>query len=143
MTKRMVEINGVTLEIDLSTATKIDEYKIGDNVKVLQKEYSGYEVYPGVIVDFVNFKELPTIQIAVLRNEYSGMELEFLNFNAKTSDIEITPCSKHELQLEKNSMLERFNHQIEQKQNQIDELITKRDWFVEYFNKYFDEVEEH
>ena len=55
--KRIIEINGVKLEVDMSTAKKIDEYRVGDNVKVLKKDYSGnYDVLAGVIVEFVNLK---------------------------------------------------------------------------------------
>ena len=33
-TKTQIEINGVKLEVDLRNATRIDEFKVGDNVKV-------------------------------------------------------------------------------------------------------------
>ena len=36
---KTIEINGVKLEIDLRTAKRVDTFKIGDNVKVLKKEY--------------------------------------------------------------------------------------------------------
>ena len=34
-----VEINGTKFEVDLSKATKVEEFKIGDKVKVLEKTY--------------------------------------------------------------------------------------------------------
>ena len=55
--KRIIEINGIKLEVDLSTAKRIDEFRVGDNVKVLRKGYNdNFEVLAGVIVEFVNFK---------------------------------------------------------------------------------------
>lgn len=136
--KRIIEINGLKIEVDLSTAKRIDEFRVGDNVKVLRKNYQNYEVLNGVIVEFVNFKDLPTIQIAVFKQDYSGSRIEFINYNAQTEDIEITLCSEHELRLEKNSVVERFNQEIAKKQSEIDDLIGKRDWFLKYFSKYFD-----
>jgi len=35
MSKQIIEINGVKLEVDLSTAKRIDEFRVGDTVKVL------------------------------------------------------------------------------------------------------------
>ena len=37
--KRIIEINGVKLEVDLSQARVVENYRIGDNVKILQNEY--------------------------------------------------------------------------------------------------------
>ena len=39
--KRIVEIDGVKIEVDLRTAKRIDTFRVGDNVKVLCKEYNG------------------------------------------------------------------------------------------------------
>lgn len=133
--KRIIEINGIKLEVDLMTAKRIDEFKVGDNIKVLQ---NAKDVLAGVIVDFVNFKELPTIQIAVFRQDYFGTKIDFINFNSKTEGIEIMPCSEHELKLEKCRVVDKFNLEIEKKLSELDELTKKRDWFVKYFSKYFE-----
>ena len=132
--KRIIEINGIKLEVDMSTAKRIDEFKVGDNIKVLK---DAKDVMAGVIVDFVNFKELPTIQIAVFKQDYWGTQIEFINYNSQTEGIEIMPCSEHELRLEKCRVIDKFNLEIEKKQSEVDELIQKRDWFVERFAKYF------
>jgi len=136
--KRIIEINGVKLEVDMSTAKKIDEYRVGDNVKVLKKDYSGnYDVFAGVIVEFVNFKELPTMIIAVFRQDYGGARLDFINFNAKTEGVEITPCCEHELKLERCRVIDKFNQEIEKKRSEMEELINKREYFEKHFAKYF------
>lgn len=138
MEKRVIEINGIKMEVDLSTAKRIDEFKVGDNIKVLRKTGNGYDVLAGVIVQFVNFKELPTIQIAVFKQDYWGTKIEFINFNSQTEDVEITLCSEHELRLEKSTVIDKFEQEINKKQAEIDELIAKKDWFVKYFAKYFE-----
>ena len=64
-TRRIVEIDGVKVEVDLRTAKRVDSFRVGDNVKILDKSYQDYKVKPGIIVDFAEFQELPTIVIAV------------------------------------------------------------------------------
>ena len=52
--KRIIEINGIKLEVDLTTAKRIDEFKVGDNVKVLRKSYNDtFEVLAGVILAII------------------------------------------------------------------------------------------
>jgi hypothetical protein len=49
---RIVEINGVKLELDMRQAKlqSIDTFKVGDSVKVLIKEYGdSYKTHAGVI----------------------------------------------------------------------------------------------
>ena len=135
--KRIIEINGVKLEVDLSTARRIDEFKVGDNVKILQKNSSSYDVLPGVIVEFVGFKALPTIVIAVFKQDYWGSKVEFIYYNSQTEDYEIVACADHELKLEKCRVIDKFNIEIEKKRSELDELTAKRDWFTKYFDKYF------
>ena len=136
--RRIIEIKGVKLEVDLSNATKIESYKIGDNVKVLRKSYGdSYSVSNGVIVAFVNFDTLPTIQIAVFKQDYLTSTIEFIDFNAKSEGVEISLCSPHELRLEKNSVVERMNNEIKKKSDEVSDLTNKRDWFLKFFSKYF------
>lgn len=138
-TKRIIEINGIKLEVDMSTARRIDEFKIGDNVKVLQKNGSSdYNVLAGVIVEFVNFKELPTMIIAVFKQDWNGTRLDFINFNSKTEGYEITPCSEHELKLEKNKVMDKMQAEIDKKLAEAADLQNKKDYFEKYFAKYFD-----
>lgn len=39
--RRIVEINGVKIEVDMRTAKRVDSFRVGDNVKVLDKDYNG------------------------------------------------------------------------------------------------------
>src|ERR1700684_4370243 len=94
METQIIEINGVKLEIDLRHAKKINNFKIGDNIKVLIKEYSDYKNYPGAIVGFDQFENLPTIIICYCKIEYSNASINFAYINANSKDIEI--CHMHE-----------------------------------------------
>lgn len=134
---RIIEINGIKLEVDLRTARRIDQFKIGDNVKVLRGSGSSMEVLAGVIIEFVNFKELPTIQVAVFKSDYWGTKIEFLNINSKTEGIEIVGVSQHELVLEKARVIDKMNDEITKKKNELDEIVNKKEYFLKHFAKYF------
>ena len=137
--EREIEIDGVKVAVDMRTVKKIDVYRVGDNVKVLKKSYDNYRTYSGVIVDFVNFKELPAIVVAYFNQDYSGTSIEFETITKDTKDIEIAPCLPHELSINKNRVIDKFNYEIEQQQHKVDELKAKRDYFLENFGKFFDE----
>ena len=137
--EREIEIDGVKVAVDMRTVKKIDVYRVGDNVKVLKKSYDNYRTYSGVIVDFVNFKELPAIVVAYFNQDYSGTSIEFETITKDTKDIEIAPCLPHELSINKNRVIDKFNYEIEQQQHKVDELKAKRDYFLENFGKFFEE----
>ena len=137
--EREIEIDGVKVAVDMRTVKKIDVYRVGDNVKVLKKSYDNYNTYSGVIVDFVNFKELPAIVVAYFNQDYSCTSIEFVTITKDTKDIEIAPCLPHELSINKNRVIDKFNYEIEQQQHKVDELKAKRDYFLENFGKFFEE----
>jgi len=139
--KRIVEISGVKIEVDTRNAKKIESYKVGDNVKVLEKGYGEtYKVYPGVIVGFDEFPDLPTIIVAVLVEEYGEADIRFKYFNKNTTSIQIAPMHDFELKLSKADMLSKMNRKIEEKLRELKELEARRDFFLKNFNKYFGEA---
>lgn len=134
--KRIVEIDGVKVEVDLRTAKRVDSFKVGDNVKILDKDYSGYKVKPGIIVDFAEFKELPTIVIAVFEEGSwsSSPSISFIHFNAAMSEkIELVPASEDEIKLSKDGVIEKFEREIQKKKNEYIDLQNQ----LEYFKKHF------
>ena len=71
--KTIIEINGVKMEIDLRQATVVENFKVGDKVKVLIKTYNdSFQSHVGTIVGFDAFKERPTIILAYLANDYGS-----------------------------------------------------------------------
>ena len=138
MERTIIEINGIKMEVDMSTAKRIDEFKIGDNIKVLKDNKIKY----GAIVNFANFKELPTIEIAIFSNDYWGSKIEFLYYNKESTDIEILPCTEDDFEIAKSGIVQSMNVEIEKKQHELDELLGKRDWFVGQYGKFFKIEEE-
>ena len=146
-TTRIVEIDGIKLEIDLRTAKKIEHYRVGDNVRVLIKGYSdSYKVHAGVIVGFDGFEKLPTICIAYLEVGYNTAEVKFAYINAgqesKDTKIEIAPAfDLQELHFQKSDVKSIMQGMIDKKQEEIQDLELKKAYFEKYFSKYFEPKE--
>jgi len=141
MSKQIIEINGVKLEVDLSTARRIDEFKIGDPVKVLVEEYQDNKVYPGVILEFANFKSKPTIIIAYLKMSYSGATLEYLYYNEDCKS-EIVSSDFKDLPYDKGTVVDYMDREIYKKEQELMDLRNKKSFFVNGFDMYFSKFKE-
>lgn len=135
---RTVEIQGVKFEVDLE-AQKVYNFKIGDKVKVLKKEYQTHKIYRGVIVAFDDFNNLPTIQVLCITGDYSP-ELKFININAETEDAEIIPCDEKIPDTDRHEVTERIKYEIRKKEEEIFNLRRKLDFFMEKFESFFEET---
>lgn len=131
--KKVIEINGVKMEVDLRKAKTVNGYKVGDSIKVLIKDYSGYNVHHGTIIGFTEFENLPTIEILYVKDNYSSAEVSFLAFNEKTTDTEIAPCHEYELNFSAGELLGKIDRQIIQKEEEIRNLKSRREAFLRYF----------
>lgn len=135
--KRIIEINGVKLEVDLRNARRIDEFRVGDNVKVLDTRSGKNEVRSGVITDFANFKDMPTIIVAMYKagDYWTKPTIEFIYFNSDTEGIEIVGVSAEEIIVSKDTIVQLFDDEIIKKKDELHDLIVKRDTFLKYFGK--------
>jgi hypothetical protein len=133
----IIEINGIKLEVDLRTARKIENYKVGDTVKLLVKKYDKYETKLGVIVDFDAFEHKPTIVIAYLEHSYNDTEIKIANINSENNDYEICPLSDWFIPFSKQDVLNQINENLNKKNEEIKVLENKKRIFLEMFGKYF------
>ena len=135
--KRIIEINGIKLEVDMRSARRIDEFKVGDSVKVLDSRDDRNEMRSGVITDFANFKELPTIMVAIYKagSYWERPTIEFIPFNAETKGIEIVGVNAEEIIVSRDTVVQKFDDEITKKRDELNDLIIKRDTFVKYFGK--------
>ena len=137
--KRIVEIDGVKIEVDLRTAKRIDTFKVGDNVKVLCKKYNDtFEVKPGIITDFANFKERPTIVVAMFNEGSwsSSPSIEFIHIYEGMEDkYEIVYTSDEDLRLTKDGVIEKFEREIAKKKNEAQDLENQLNYFIKHFVK--------
>ena len=140
--KRIVEINGVKIEVDMRTAKRVDTFRVGDNVKVMTKDYNGKpEIKPGIIVDFANFKDFPSIEVAVF-NEGSWSSTPSITFMHIYADCEceIIFSSEEEIKLSKDGVIEKFEREIQRKKNEYIDLQNQLDYFKKHFLKEQKEV---
>lgn len=135
---RIIEVNGVKLEIDLRTAKRIDQYKVGDTIKVLIKGYSDYKSNLGIIVGFDEFEKHPTIVIAYLDVDYSSASIKFLYYNSESKDCEICSINEWDVPFSKSSILDKMDKEIAKKEEEIRELQNKRTYFTNMFGKFFE-----
>ena len=140
--KRIVEIDGVKIEVDLRSVKRIDTFRVGDNVKVLCKEYNGdFKVKPGIITDFANFKDKPTIIVAVLDESYSGVSINFVHiYDGMEDKYEIVYATEDEVKLSQDGVLEKFEREIAKKKHEMEDLQFKKDFFIRHFMKTKEEV---
>lgn len=133
---RIVEINGVKVEVDMRYAKRIDQFRVGDTVKVLDTRSGKNEFMTGAITDFAMFKELPTIMVAVYKAPdyfWSKPSVEFIPYNNDTEGIEIVGVSQEEVIVSRDTIVQKFDDEIIKKRDELNDLIIKRDTFVKYF----------
>ncbi len=140
----VIEINGVKMEVDLRSARRIEEIRVGSRVKVLAKKYGdSYEVKHGVVIGFEPFKNLPTIIICTATVDYSEAKVEFLYYNAKSEGVEVVIANDDDLAaLDKNDFLSKCDKEIERKKLEIAELENRKKYFLAKFNCYWSDVEQ-
>lgn len=140
--KRIVEINGVKIEVDMRYARRIDEFKVGDTVKVLDNRNDKNEMRTGVITDFANFKELPTIMVAIYKAPTYWTDsptIEFIPFNAETENVEIVGVTAEETIVSRDTIVAKFDDEIARQRDKLNDLIIKRDTFIKYFGNKVEE----
>jgi hypothetical protein len=138
-TKRIIEINGIKLEVDLRNCKRVDEFKVGSPVKILKKKYSDtYESFFGMIVGFDEFKGLPTIIVAYINPSTWETPLQFAYINEKTNDAEICHQENGDIGIERGDVLEQFNRQLAKKEQELKDLQAKKNYFEKMFGVYFD-----
>lgn len=137
--KRIIEIDGVKIEVDMRTAKRIDTFRVGDAVKVLDKTGSNFKVKPGVITDFANFKDKPTICVAVYNEPIywsSTPSIEIIHIYAGMDEkYEIVYTSEEDLRLTKDGIVENFEREILKKKNEAADLENQLNYFKKHFLK--------
>ena len=136
--KRIIEIGGIKMEVDLRHAKIIDNFKVGDTIKVLIKNYSGYKSHVGMIVGFDEFQNLPTIIVAYLNVEYSSSAIEFVYINSESKDVEICQINDWDIPFSKQQIIDKMDREIAKKQEEVRELESKKNLFLTMFGKYFE-----
>ena len=133
--KQVFNIQGFQIETDLQSAEEVKRYKVGDSVKVRwKKAYSTtHDTYPGVIINFTNFDNLPTLEILYVKSDYSGASIEFLTFNSESKGVEIAPISEYEFLFDRLDIQDKLDRAINLKEEELRVLKAKRKAFLSCF----------
>ena len=135
-----VTIGEMKVAISADKAQTTHTYRVGDRIKVLVKDYSEYNVFYGVVCDFDNFKNLPSITVVYIENKYGKGEMKFAAINTQTGDkFEIAQCSPEQrIDIEKGDIIQRMQQEIDKKQAEIDDIYRKMNYFDKMFGRWFD-----
>ncbi|MBE3119151.1 MAG: hypothetical protein IMZ50_10410 [Candidatus Atribacteria bacterium] len=137
MSKRIVEINGVKVEVDLREATTIEAFRVGDHVKVLIPGYSNdFKSHAGAIIGFDNFKTRPTIVVAYLDAEYGKAEVK-ITYICEGSKVEMTHASEGDVPFSKQQVLDLLDRDIADKQKALEGAQWHKERFEQWFGKHF------
>jgi hypothetical protein len=136
-------IQGTSFEISKQPNESPTRFvRIGDRVKVMIKGYSAWETYVGVVASFDNYKDLPTFNIVYVDASYSKAEIKTIPYNEESVNVKVSfpdPNAK-ELDIDKESILSKFDRQIEAKKNELTDLYYMRSYFDKNFGKIFSGV---
>jgi hypothetical protein len=136
--KKIIEINGIKIEVDLRTAKRIENYKVGDGVKLLVKEYGDtFKSYPGVIVGFDEFQNRPTIVVAYVVSSYSSVEMKFAYINKDSKDHELATLQDYETKLSFAEIQKKFDKDIHDAEAALKKKIAEKEWFNSNYHTYF------
>lgn len=139
--KKIIEIAGVKLEIDMTTAKVITNYKVGDCVKLLMKQYGDtFNIYPGIIAGFDDFATMPSITVAYIDSGYSGDVIKFKHVSSQSKDVELCPLQGYEFPHERSTMIDKFERAVTTKEEELRDLRSKYNFFLKNFGKYFSDL---
>lgn len=133
--KKIVEINGIKVEVDMREAKKIEKFKVGDPIRVLWKKYSEWKTSYGVIIDFTEFQHKPAIDILYVKEDYDKVELIFKTITEDSEDIEIAPINNIDLKFSRGDILKIIQEKIEEEKEKLRVLKFKKEEFKKYFGR--------
>lgn len=131
--KRIIEVNGVKMEVDMREAKKVDNFKIGDPIKVLVKKYDDYENHYGIIVGFTEFQQKPAIDILYVEKSFSDIDLKFETITEDNDQIEIAHAKEYDKKFEKTEVFNRINNEIKELEEEVKTWEAKKRAFKENF----------
>lgn len=137
----VIEVNGVKLEVDLRTARRIETLKVGSPVKLLSKGYSGQTVYPGVVIGFEPFKDLPTIIVAYVESNWATATIKIASINSKQENFDMIAAVDKDFSVDKTSILSQFNRQIDAKKKEIEAIEEQKRYFETNFAAFWTRIE--
>lgn len=136
-----IEINGIKMMVDLRHAKVVNQFRVGDAVKLLIKKDKEQEVKSGVIAGFEQFESLPTIVVAYINNDYYGASLKFAYINKDTaSKYNLIPTELDLLHHDKSYVTQKMQDEITKKEIELADAKRKYEFFIQNFGALTDEM---
>ncbi len=140
-TKRIITIDGVKIEVDLRTAKRVEELRVGSRVKILKKGYNEYKVHHGVIIGFDPFEKRPTIIVAYMDVSYDDAKIAFLYYTGRNEDVEMVAALDDDTgALDKLEITNLIDQQISKHELEIQKLRDRKESFEKKFACYWTPV---
>lgn len=131
------QVGNFVIEID-ETVTKKEVFRVGDAVKVFEKTYSDkYNVYPGIIVGFVESDELAAIEVLYITDEYSTAKIKRGVIYANNKDLYLAHTDISEFGRQVIDALESLDNAIVKAKFELQAAIAYRAAFERNFGKAF------
>lgn len=142
---KRVEVGGMTLEFDEKLVMK-QEVRVGDNVNLIVKEYSDYKIYKGVVISLLPYADdNVAIEVLYIDDSYTGFEIKKKTLMSKVTDEEVKArIIKIEnddfLPFTKERAIDILDKSILDAENKYNEAKAKKEYFLKYYNKYFEDT---
>lgn len=132
--RTVIEVGGHKFEVDLAAARRVEEFRIGDKVKLLVKQYSEWKPYPGFIVGIDPFKNLPTIVVAYIPESWNSTgDVKFAYINAESKEVELCAMKEDDIMPNRETIAGYFDRAMRGKQAELDGIIARRDYFLSQY----------
>ena len=142
---KQVEVNGMIYEFDEKMLLK-QEIRVGDNVQLLVKgSYSSKpDLYSGVVTQILPFSEdLPAIEVMYIDNTYSSFQIKKrVITNDPDCNAKIIKTDDGFLPFTRDSAIDMLDHDIRDKERALREAKEKKEYFIRYYNRYFEKDQE-
>jgi len=135
---KIVEINGAKFEVEDRRVKEIVAYSIGDRVRLLRRVYetAPWEILDGVIVDFLDDEDVPTVTI-MHANKYNG-EIHFSYINDGNKNEKILPSSDA-WEADRDQIEEVLSQNVTKKLSEYRDAQAKQRIFQKYAGMIYNE----
>lgn len=136
---KTIELNEAMVKIGLKKEEAINNYKVGNYVKLLIKDIFDFESYPGRIVGIYYSNDEPIIVVAYLKQPFDRFNISYIEICPSSEDTKIEPLNDWDFPIERLSMLKRFKIEILSKEQEVTEMKSNVKRFEQIFDEYFED----
>lgn len=136
---KTVEVNEAMVKIGLKKEEVVNNYKVGNYIKLLIKDVFDFENYPGRIVGIYYSNDEPIIVVAYLKQPFDRFNIGYIEISLSSEDVKIAPLNDWDFPIEWLSRLKRFKIEILSKEQEVTEMKSNVKRFEQIFDEYFED----